>query len=245
MPADPIEHVIVLMLENRSFDHMLGVLQSIYPKLEGIPPQGSDRYDTDSNTGTKVSTAAKRRAPARSQPLPRASRRDAPDREPDERLYRRLCYSPAPARSKPANYQAVMGYYPMDFLPVLHTLAEEFQLSATTGFHRFRDPRGRTDSLRKAARATAMWPCPKASFIRICLRWISLRTRFSTAFRREPNSWGIFHHGLPISLVLRKLWDHPFHFHEMDHFYAICKYLRQRRYPTTAILLHRAGLSRS
>jgi len=31
MPATPIEHIIVLMLENRSFDHMLGFLKADYP----------------------------------------------------------------------------------------------------------------------------------------------------------------------------------------------------------------------
>jgi phospholipase C len=33
---DPIEHVIVLMLENRSFDQMLGDFQRLYPTLDGI-----------------------------------------------------------------------------------------------------------------------------------------------------------------------------------------------------------------
>jgi phospholipase C len=33
---DPIKHVIVLMLENRSFDQMLGCFQEIYSGLEGI-----------------------------------------------------------------------------------------------------------------------------------------------------------------------------------------------------------------
>ncbi len=31
-----IEHFIVLMLENRSFDHMLGFLKSLHPSLNGI-----------------------------------------------------------------------------------------------------------------------------------------------------------------------------------------------------------------
>ena len=32
-----IEHVVVLMLENRSFDQMLGCLKQVHPTLEGIP----------------------------------------------------------------------------------------------------------------------------------------------------------------------------------------------------------------
>src|SRR3954462_13771577 len=37
-PDDPIKHVIVPMVENRSFDHMLGSMKTLYPGLEGIDP---------------------------------------------------------------------------------------------------------------------------------------------------------------------------------------------------------------
>jgi phospholipase C len=49
LPPDPIEHVIVLMLENRSFDHMLGGLSEVIDGLDGVPkagePQRSNRAD--------------------------------------------------------------------------------------------------------------------------------------------------------------------------------------------------------
>ena len=38
-PGDPIRHVIVLMMENRSFDHMLGALQAFNPDIDGVDPQ--------------------------------------------------------------------------------------------------------------------------------------------------------------------------------------------------------------
>ncbi len=38
MTGDPIQHVIVLMLENRSFDHLLGCMKSLHPKLVGFDP---------------------------------------------------------------------------------------------------------------------------------------------------------------------------------------------------------------
>jgi phospholipase C len=47
-PADPIKHVIVLMLENRSFDHMLGGLSPVIPGLNGVDPaasRGNKDYD--------------------------------------------------------------------------------------------------------------------------------------------------------------------------------------------------------
>lgn len=46
MPAnDPIEHVIVLALENRSFDHTLGACQAVKPAIDGIPPAGPARIN--------------------------------------------------------------------------------------------------------------------------------------------------------------------------------------------------------
>ncbi len=35
-PADIVKHIVVLMLENRSFDHMLGYMKSQIPTLNGI-----------------------------------------------------------------------------------------------------------------------------------------------------------------------------------------------------------------
>jgi phospholipase C len=35
MPT-PIKHLVVLMLENRSFDHMLGFMKSLNPAIDGL-----------------------------------------------------------------------------------------------------------------------------------------------------------------------------------------------------------------
>src|SRR6267154_1716583 len=36
--GDPIKHVVVLILENHSFDQMLGCFKAVYTELEGIDP---------------------------------------------------------------------------------------------------------------------------------------------------------------------------------------------------------------
>ena len=48
---DPIKHVVVLMMENRSFDHMLGYLQQgVYPDVDGIATPGArSNSDTRNN----------------------------------------------------------------------------------------------------------------------------------------------------------------------------------------------------
>ena len=219
MPADPIEHVIVLMLENRSFDHMLGVLQSIYPKLEGIPPQGSDRYDTDSSTGNRY------------QQLPNEERRLDPSPLHEHRdVMRQIAnqmsgfiddYATVPG-SKPANYPAVMGYYPMDFLPVLHTLARNFTI-CDHWFSSLPGPTWPNRFFAESGTCNGHVAMPEGFFHPNLPSMDQPQDTIFNRLQEKGISWGIFHYGLPISLVLRKLWDHPFHFHEMDQFYAMCK----------------------
>src|ERR1700688_2185025 len=43
---DYLKHIVVLMMENRSFDHMLGALKQKYPKINGL-------MGTESNPDTQ------------------------------------------------------------------------------------------------------------------------------------------------------------------------------------------------
>lgn len=55
----PIRHVIVLMLENHSFDQMLGSFKSVFPDLEGVDPAnpGINR-DNDGRVYPQAATTA-------------------------------------------------------------------------------------------------------------------------------------------------------------------------------------------
>ncbi len=39
---DSLKHIVVLMMENRSFDHMLGSLTAVNPQIDGITAQLSN-----------------------------------------------------------------------------------------------------------------------------------------------------------------------------------------------------------
>ena len=124
---DPIEHVVVLMLENRSFDHMLGSLKAQFSDLEGIDPAapGVNRDLTDGN----------RRYEQR--PTSTTALAKDPKHELTNTLAQltvdganggfvtdfRLAY-----QSDPALTQEVMGYYEYGALPVLHALARQFTI---------------------------------------------------------------------------------------------------------------------
>lgn len=227
MAADPIEHVIVLMLENRSFDHMLGIFQQLYPDLDGISPGGPTRTDKDSKTGKAY------------QQLPNTERQLNPSPLHEHRdvmlqISRNMSgfiddYSTVPG-SKEADYPAVMGYYPMDFLPVLHTLAKNFTI-CDRWFCSLPGP---------------TWPNRFFAHSATCNGHVSMPDGFyhpdipafhqpqDTIYNRLQDngiSWGIFHNGLSQALLLEKLWDHPLHFHPIERFYEMCQNPDRPGYP--------------
>lgn len=121
---DHIEHVVVLALENHSFDQMLGCMKEVYPGLEGIDPQ-----NPRSNADDKGKLF---------QQLPTVERQMLLDPHHEvEHVATQLqhgnsgfvldfakCY---PDKGDEAR-GFIMGYYPRGFLPALHALAHEFTI---------------------------------------------------------------------------------------------------------------------
>jgi phospholipase C len=54
--ASPFKHIVVLMMENRSFDHMLGYLKSAAYPIEGL-----DGDETNLGSGSTPDVAPKAR----------------------------------------------------------------------------------------------------------------------------------------------------------------------------------------
>ena len=126
---DNLKHIVVLMMENRSFDHMLGALKKQDARINGLT-------GTESNLDTT-------NEPARVQPL--AEFQSQLDPDPDhhfpavhKQLYAGTTGPPAaPAMAgfvqnyyeqrKDVNHsRQIMFYFPPDKLPVLTTLARSY-----------------------------------------------------------------------------------------------------------------------
>src|SRR5712664_2272982 len=129
---DSLKHIVVLMMENRSFDHMLGALKKQDARIDGITDDLSNP-DTNGN-------------PVKVQPL--AEFQGQLDPDPDHHFpgVDLQIYGGAPAGpSRVANMQGfvkdyftqtndvnrshnIMSYFTPDKLPVLSTLATQFAL---------------------------------------------------------------------------------------------------------------------
>jgi phospholipase C len=124
-----LRHVVVLMMENRSFDHMLGALKAEDPRINGLTGQESN-LDNSSE-------------PARVQPLAAFQGQFVPD--PDHHfpaVHKQLYFGTAAPPTMPsmagfvqsywdqcrdvAHSHRIMYYFGRGKLPVLHTLAREF-----------------------------------------------------------------------------------------------------------------------
>jgi phospholipase C len=115
-PQDPIKHVVLLMLENRSFDHMLGCL----PNVNGV-----DAAHSNADSAGNVYTQA-----------PSVTREIEPDPTHETKNVLRQIdggnmgfvadYETAYPQSSVSQRQEIMSYYPLGFLSPLHELAEQF-----------------------------------------------------------------------------------------------------------------------
>jgi phospholipase C len=121
---DPIKHVVLLMLENHSFDQMLGSLQSKYPDLDGVDIESpSARFNLDLS-GNKVF-----QIPTIEQQM------EGDPKHETENVVVQLGngnggfvrdYQTNLRGSTAEDRQNVMGYYPPDFLHALYLLGENF-----------------------------------------------------------------------------------------------------------------------
>ena len=126
---DNLKHIVVLMMENRSFDHMLGSLTAVNPQIDGI----TDPLSNPDTTGALV------------KPQPLAQFQGQLDPDPDHHFpavdLQIFGGDTSPARvpnmqgfvrsyfnqqKDVGHSQKIMYYFAQNQLPVLTTLALEF-----------------------------------------------------------------------------------------------------------------------
>lgn len=123
-PADPIRHVVMLILENHSFDQMLGCFKAVYAHIEGVDP-AAPRENRDSEGRAYPQAPTKERIMFLD-----------PHHEVDHVAVQLADgntgfvrdFETAFGSSSTAARGYIMGYYPLDFLPGLHALARHFTI---------------------------------------------------------------------------------------------------------------------
>ena len=121
MTSDPIQHVVHLILENRSFDQMLGSMNAVYADLDGAD---ESRSNLDSDQRRYFQTQTTERQNLLWDPHHEVSHVATQLENGNSGFVKD--FSEAYPDSTPAARQFIMGYYPLGFLPALHPLARNF-----------------------------------------------------------------------------------------------------------------------
>src|SRR5213596_101816 len=126
---DKLKHVVVLMMENRSFDHMLGGLKAVDPRIDGLTGNESN-LDTNGNPARVKPQAAYQGEldPDPNHHFPGVDLQIfdgnmAPDRVPTMGGFVKSYFG---ERQDVQHSRLIMNYYRPERLSVLTTLAREF-----------------------------------------------------------------------------------------------------------------------
>jgi phospholipase C len=195
---DPIKHVVLLMLENHSFDEMLGCLQRTYPDLDGIDPEASPR----SNPDLSGSMVKQIRKAAYSMPLdPKHEHENVVKQIANGNTGFVQDFATAYPSSTAKDHSLIMGYYEEGFLPALHALADDFTI-CDRWFSSLPGPTwpNRFFALSGTASGRVLMP---EGFAQPNLDSIKDQTQ-DTVFDRlqeKGKSWKIYYYDFPSSLI--------------------------------------------
>jgi phospholipase C len=120
--SDPIEHVVLLLMENHSFDQMLGCLDEVHDGLDGVR-NAANKTNVDGRGGTfQLKETTERQV----LDDPAHDHQSVLKQLADDNGGFVKTFTDEFPKSTVADRQYVMGYYPRGFLPALHTLGENF-----------------------------------------------------------------------------------------------------------------------
>lgn len=213
MSLDPTKHVVVFMLENHSFDQLLGCMQRVYPDLEGIDEKNPLSCCDYPDAQKFISQAA---TDLSSIPLD-------PHHEHVNVMRQIVNNCSGFVSDFVQSYslcgetrKQIMAYYPLDSLPVLHTLARNFVICD----HWFSSLPGPTWPNRffvHTGTSKGHVKMPSGTYIKD--EYFYDQNTIYDEFDKKSISWGIYHHGMPHTLLLARLWDKLDHFHRMENFF--------------------------
>jgi phospholipase C len=128
---DNLQHIVVLMMENRSFDHMLGSLKAVNPLIDGIVD--ADTFSNPDSNGNPVKPQPKAEFQAQLQPDPDHhfpavdlqihGGDTSANRQPNMQGFVKSYFN---QQRDVGHSQMIMYYFKQSDLPVLTTLALEF-----------------------------------------------------------------------------------------------------------------------
>jgi phospholipase C len=202
---DPVRHVIVLALENRSFDHMLGACQAAKPDIDGTPPGAPPRTNQFAGQTYQQQDGAAR-------VLVSDPRHETPhvlvQLKPDAAGNPNSGFVEDYATSYPMlgvhDRQEVMRYHARGALPALQALAENFTV-CDQWFASVPGPTWTNRLFLMSGTSLGRVGMP-SGVMDLNLHWYDQATIFDQ-LNESSRDWAIYYGDTPLSLVLTHQWD--------------------------------------
>ena len=233
---DPIKHVVLLLLENRSFDQMLGCFQEIYPNLDGIDANAANRVNSDGARQYQQLPTEVEQTPVD----PRHETIHVLNQLRDENAgFVRDFAEFYGVKASADDRQLIMSYYPRMFLPALHRMARDFTICD----HWFSSVPGPTWPNRFFAfSGTASGRVDMPDGIKHPdLDNLIFRQHQTTLFDRlneAEKSWKIYFYDFPSSLILTHQREphNLLKYHKIDKFFQDVAHLKAEEFPDFALI---------
>ncbi|MFZ0845144.1 MAG: alkaline phosphatase family protein [Pseudolabrys sp.] len=199
---DKIEHVVVLILENHSFDQMLGCMKAVYPELEGINPN-----NLASNVDDKGTRFFQKETEERQMKFdPHHEVEHVAMQLSDHNGGFVKNFAKEYPTSSDSERQNIMGYYKLGFLPGLHELATNY----TVCDHWFSSLPGPTWPNRFfALTGTAMgrvdMPGDGTSGADLSGFFAQTQDTIFDRLTKKQVNWKVYFHDIPQSWVLKQM----------------------------------------
>ena len=208
---DPIKHVVVLMMENHSFDQILGWTQSLYPGLEGVddihPRTNPDFPNAAIPVPQSITSETAVRLDPRHEHVDVLAQIMEGNRGFVADFARNYPTSTGPDRAQ------IMAYYPKGSLPVIDTLAENFMICD----HWFSSLPGPTWPNRFFVHTgTSKGHVKMPAGLYVKNEYCYDQNTIYNELDRKNISWSIYHHGMCHALLCMRLWDKLDRFHRIE-----------------------------
>jgi phospholipase C len=198
---DGIKHVVLLMMENHSFDQMLGALQEIFSDMDGVTPElaATRKNLTFGNVPIVQQKTSERQMnfdPLHEHVNVMAQLQDGNGGFVKE-------FQKAYPHCSTDDLKEVMGYYPLDFLPALHALGRDFTI-CDNWFSSLPGPTWPNRFFALSGTCSGEVIMPSGTEL-LNPKWYTEQSQ-STLFDRlneKQKTWRIYYYDIPSSLVLK------------------------------------------
>lgn len=205
MVDDPIKHVVVLALENRSFDHALGACQAVKKEIDGVPPGAPPRLNIcDGKPFPQVAGADRIMIDDPRHETSHVLRQLKPDSGGSPNSGFVQDYSDAYPMLDDDGRAEVMKFHALDALPALHTLAKNFAV-CDRWFSSVPGPTWANRLFLMSGTSLGRVNMPNG-VLDLNLHWYDQPTIFDRLNERS-RSWAVYHGDTPLSFLLVHQWE--------------------------------------